>query len=131
MIQLARESYRVEMAEVLSKTSANFEEQARPLYDKLLADEYGAILAAMPDKEESGASTFIVVLVMKNGAMHSPANPFSRLGTHELSPDAPCALPCPALPCAALRCAALPFPTKIFKSSFLRQKTLGHLQRRI
>eukprot|EP00618_Florenciella_parvula_P016977 CAMPEP_0119473200 /NCGR_PEP_ID=MMETSP1344-20130328/4942_1 /TAXON_ID=236787 /ORGANISM="Florenciella parvula, Strain CCMP2471" /LENGTH=2127 /DNA_ID=CAMNT_0007506261 /DNA_START=134 /DNA_END=6517 /DNA_ORIENTATION=- len=50
VVKSARESYREDMAHVLRETSAKFEEQARPLYKELLADEHGAILAAIPEK---------------------------------------------------------------------------------
>ena len=51
MIKAARASYREDMAQVLSEVSAEFEAQARPVYEELLADECGARLAAIPKKQ--------------------------------------------------------------------------------
>ena len=51
IIKTARESYRDDMARVLDEVSADFEAQAMPLYEELLVDEYGAILAAIPEKK--------------------------------------------------------------------------------
>ena len=51
VIKTARESYREDMSRVLADASAQFEEEARPLYQELLADEHGAILCAIRKKE--------------------------------------------------------------------------------
>jgi hypothetical protein len=51
IVKTARESYRNDMARVLDEVSADFEAQAMPLYEELLVDEYGAMLAAIPEKK--------------------------------------------------------------------------------
>ena len=51
VIKSARAGYRDDMARVLAEASAEFEEEARPLYEKLLADEHGAVLCAIPKKK--------------------------------------------------------------------------------
>ena len=51
IIKTARESYRDDMARVLEDVSTDFEAQAMPLYKELLADKYGAMLAAIPEQE--------------------------------------------------------------------------------
>ena len=51
VVKSARESYREDMVRVLSETAAKFKEQAQPLYQEILADEHGAILAAIPETD--------------------------------------------------------------------------------
>ena len=50
LIKAARESYREEMKEVVKATSLVFENEAAPVYEKLLQDKYGAELCAMSKK---------------------------------------------------------------------------------
>ena len=50
IIKAAREPYREEMKVALKSTSALFEAEAVPVYDKLLADKHGAMLCAMRKK---------------------------------------------------------------------------------
>ena len=50
LIKAARESYREEMKEVVKATSIVFENEAAPVYEKLLKDEYGAKLCGMREK---------------------------------------------------------------------------------
>ena len=54
MIDSARATYSDDMDEVVKATSKTFENEARPFYQQLLADEHGASLALLPEKALHG-----------------------------------------------------------------------------